>query len=97
VLEPVEISRAEGGNPPTVRPRPAAPPTGHEEVGPTPPLGQDQLQLTSTRLSFSKGENGEIIVRVFNESTGDLIRQIPPAERLQMAARIQAILQRLEG
>ena len=95
MLEPVEISRSEGGNPPTVRPRPAAPPTGHEEVGPAP-LKQDQLQLTPTRLSFSKGENGEIIVRVFDQITGELIRQIPPPDRLRLATKIRSIVARLQ-
>lgn len=89
MLEQIQTIRPEGGGQPTVPPKPPVRP-------PEAAVRSDQLQLASTQLAFSMDANGQIIVRVFDEITGELIRQIPPAERLRVAARIRMILERLK-
>jgi flagellar protein FlaG len=44
-------------------------------------------------LQFSVHEaSGEIMVTVRNESTGEIIREIPPSETLNLAAKIDAMI-----
>lgn len=53
----------------------------------------DKVELSGRRLAFSVA-GSDIVVRVFDDSTGKLIRQIPPEERLRMAAHIANLLRR---
>jgi len=47
------------------------------------------LELTQTRFEFSIHEKTkEIIVRVYNKETGELIREIPPEKILDIVAKI---------
>lgn len=49
------------------------------------------LQETQSSLSFSVDETtGRTIVRVIRSSTGELVRQIPSAEALAIAASLEA-------
>lgn len=89
MVEPIQPIRPEGGGRQTAHPTPPVRP-------PEATVRTDQLQLAPARLSFSQAENGEIIVRVFDGATGELIRQIPPPEQLRVAARIRMILERLK-
>jgi len=89
MLEPIQPIQPEGGGQPTVSLKPP-------ERPPEGTVRADRRRILSARLSFSQSETGDIIVRVFDRGTGELIRQIPPEERLKMAARIQTILQHLE-
>jgi flagellar protein FlaG len=47
-------------------------------------------------LQFSVHEaSGEIMVRVLKESTGEVIREIPPSEMLDLAARLGEMVETL--
>jgi uncharacterized FlaG/YvyC family protein len=47
------------------------------------------LELTTTRFEFSIHEQTkEIMVKVFDEQSGDLIREIPPEKILNMIAKL---------
>lgn len=90
MVEAIQPIRPEGGGQPKVDPKPPVRP-------PEATVRTDQLQLAPARLSFSQAENGDIIVRVFDGATGELIRQIPPEEQIRVAARIRMILERLDA
>jgi len=90
MLEPIQPIQPEGGGQPTVSLKPP-------ERPPEGTVRADRRRIASTRLSFSQSETGDIIVRVFHRGTGELIRQIPPEERLKLAARIRMILEHLEA
>ena len=53
--------------------------------------GIDELvKKMARRLSFSiHDKTGEVKVQVINDETGDVIREIPPNELLNIAARLQ--------
>lgn len=51
------------------------------------------LKETARHLSFNiHEETGHITVQVISEETGDVIREIPPSELLDIAARIQEMV-----
>ena len=57
----------------------------------------DRVRPTSTRVAFSPRENGDILVRVVDGATGELIRQIPPEAELKLAAAVTALARRFLG
>lgn len=93
MIDAIQPVRSERANLPDMRVPPPRPP----KPAPTEGARTDQFQLASTRLQFSRAEGGQVIVRVFDGTTGKLIRQIPPAERLRMAAHIASMVRRLLG
>ena len=50
-------------------------------------------QALNTRLSFSVDEKtGRNIIRVFDSESGDLIRQIPPQEMLDLVSKLRGVI-----
>jgi len=92
VVEAVQPVRLERGAVADPRLRPSwSPRSASSDVN------TDRFLRDETRLQFSVIEGGDIVVRVLDTATGELIRQIPPAERLKIAARITSMLQRLQA
>ena len=47
----------------------------------------------NTRLSFSVDEgSGQTIIRISDRETGEVIREVPPSELLQLAARLAELV-----
>lgn len=46
-----------------------------------------QSRVTSVRFDIAE-ENGEVIVRIVNKESGDVVRQIPPEEILQLRSNL---------
>jgi flagellar protein FlaG len=50
----------------------------------------DAFQQQATALNFEVDEkNNQVIVRVVNRSTGEVVRQIPPEEMIRMARELK--------
>jgi flagellar protein FlaG len=53
----------------------------------------EAIQMTSTKLSFFVDEAaGKIVVKVTDERTGRLIRQIPSDEFLRVARNVRSLM-----
>jgi len=51
------------------------------------------MQMTHTKLSFSVDEvDGQVIVRVTDEASGKVIRQIPSDEMLRVAKNVKSLM-----
>ena len=49
--------------------------------------------IRQTDLQFSiHGETGRLMVKVMDESTGEVVREIPPEEALDLAANLDAMV-----
>jgi len=54
---------------------------------------QQYLQSTDVRLKFQVHEDsGEIRVKVINEKTGEVIREVPPERILHLASKIDELI-----
>lgn len=90
---PAERPKAQERPKPQERPEPTERPEP-QAGGTSAPPRVDQVELSSPRLAFSVEEGGDIVVRMFDRGTGELIRQIPPEARIRMAADIADIQKR---
>lgn len=96
-------SQAEGGTsvaapkPPVQAPQAAPPPTAQQVQEAVKEVAR-AVQAKANNLQFSIDEGtGKTIVKVVDSSTGDLIRQIPSVELLEIAKnidRMQSLLMR---
>lgn len=51
-----------------------------------------ELQKKTTAVTFDLSEDpNHIVVKIVNSSTGEVVRQLPPKEMLQLAKRMEAL------
>jgi len=68
-------------------------PAGSSQVSQVGETFKARLQIEEARLSFEKDEySGEMVVRVRDSRSGEVIRQIPPAEMLRIARAMEKYL-----
>ena len=64
-------------------------PSSEKEANSRQVIG-DPLRLTRYRLQFSLDkETGDVVVRVFDPETQEVIRQVPPDEMLELRERLR--------
>lgn len=67
-------------------------PVSMEEVSKVVDSLHDLMGVLQTRISFSiSDKTDQIIVRVTNQETGELIRQIPPEELVALKAKMEEL------
>ena len=49
------------------------------------------VELFNNKVSFSMDKNSRQIIFVYNKETGDLVRQIPPEEMVQLLNKLEEI------
>jgi len=74
---------------PDLSTKPVPQPSPQEETAKRVQKAIDEFQGRSTALEFAVDKkDNQIIVRVVNRASGELVRQIPPEEFIQMSERL---------
>lgn len=74
-----------------------------QEAGPKPELGRDALdsivkkmnetvKIFNRALEFQVADSGRVVIKVINEDTGEVVRQIPPEQMLDMFDKLDKML-----
>lgn len=68
-------------------------PLSNEELAEAVENIQSRLEVVGTRLGFSiHGESEDLVVEITNRESGELIRQIPSDEVLELRARLDELV-----